>query len=82
MENVHLLQSLSSAEGKTPFTDSFFPKPDLQAECVMLMLLGQWGWEFHRGTCKSSGCYTRWVTLVLALYCEKPLALQKNLLFF
>lgn len=32
MENVHLLQSTSSTEGKkTPFTDSLFPEPDLQS---------------------------------------------------
>lgn len=42
-----------------------------KAKCVTLMLLGQWGWEFHRGACKSSGFYTRWVTPVLALCCGR-----------
>lgn len=44
MENVHLLQSPSSTEGKKKHlqTASFLSQI-FKAECVMLMLLGQWG---------------------------------------
>lgn len=58
MENVHLLQSTSSTEGKkTHLQTASFLSQIFKAECVMLMLLGQWGWEFHRETCKSSVLY-------------------------